>query len=737
MGLAGKAPVALPWGELSSHAPGDARYAVEPIPTVVFVQPRPRGRPGHSSRLTAVNFASALSPDSTDEPTCPDAAPDPSPWDPAGPEAQNDAADDTELDAPAEESGSEGTPGPQTDHGTAGEDHGSGDVSLGTEGSASWEEVVAPQEEVDEETDGPPVLTEPAPRCEDELRVALGLDPHDWVLPASVRLYGWIVTGVVGLLATLTRLVGLSHPTTLMFDEIYYAKDAYALWHNGYESVWTDDADQLFSAGDVSALTTEPGYIVHPQLGKWLIGLGMEVFGVNSVGWRIVPAVAGILTVIALVRLTMRLTRSPLLAGIAGLLLTMDGTALTESRIALLDGFISLFAVLAVYCVVRDREWSRARLARDLAGTLPGHLAPRAHLRPWLLAAGATLGLACSIKWSGLYLLAAIGILVLVWDTLALRRVRAKVWLLEGLISRGIGDAVRLVPIALAVYVAGWWSWFLNDGAYKHGWAASQRTVTGQPPRSWLPDSLNDLLEYHLSMYQFHVKLDSEHPYMSSPFGWLLQVRPTSFYWPDVEELAGVDCGADRCVEAITSVGNIPVWWAALAALAVAVLGLALRDRDWRVWVALIGYIGLYLPWFMYLNRTIFTFYTVAFVPFVVLVLTLVLGAASGLLAPVPGSREAQREARLAADGALGPGIACPRGPIATYLGFGMNPTRLRLPESWTGVPSWRLRSEGLVMTAVVVTAAVVFAVLWWPIWTGQTVSYDFWRWHMLLPSWI
>nr|WP_126384383.1 phospholipid carrier-dependent glycosyltransferase [Actinomyces howellii] len=565
----------------------------------------------------------------------------------------------------------------------------------------------------------------------------LGLMPRGWSLPRAVRVNGWIVTAAVAAVAALTRLIGLSHPRTLMFDEIYYAKDAYALWHNGYESSWSEGADELFAAGDVSALTTDPSYIVHPQLGKWLIGLGMEVFGVNSLGWRIVPAIAGILTVVLLARLTMRLTRSPVLAGLAGLLLALDGVAITESRIALLDGFIGLFGLLSVYCLVRDREWSRARLARDLDGTMPDHLAPRAHLRPWLLAAGVSLGLTCSIKWSGLYLLAAVGVLVVVWDTLALRRVKAKAWFLEGVIARGVGDFLRLVPVAVLVYVAGWWSWFIHDKAYKHGWAAEIRANGDPVPRSFLPDGLNDLVEYHITMYDFHVNLSSEHPYMSSPFGWLLQLRPTSFYWPEAEELEGAACPTDHCIAAITSIGNIPVWWAALPALVIAVGAMAWRSRDWRAWVPLIAYVGLYLPWFRYLDRTIFTFYTVAFVPAVVLVLTLVLGSASGMLTPVPGSREAIEEARGIERGSIGEGRPHPRGPIAAYLGFGRYPTRLRLPEEWTGVPSWRLHGEGLALTAVIVIAALVFASLWWPIWTGQTVTYEFWHRHMLLPSWI
>ena len=574
-------------------------------------------------------------------------------------------------------------------------------------------------------------------RRQDQLRRRLGLRPGNWVLKQSVRINGWIATGVVTLIAALTRLIGLGHPDRLMFDEIYYVKDAYALWHNGYESVWSDNADELFAKGNFSALTLEPAYVVHPQLGKWLIGLGMEIFGPgNPFGWRFIPAVAGILTVFLLARLTMRLTHSPLLAGLAGFLLAIDGTGITESRIGLLDIFIGFFALLSVYCLVHDREWFRTRLAGGLDGAHVGSWAPLPLMRPWLLATGVSLGLTCSIKWSGAYLLAGVGILTVVWDLTALHRIRARSWFLDGILHRGVLDFLHLVPVALVVYVLGWWSWFMHARAFDRNWAATHREA-GELVRSWLPDSLNSLLEYHLSMYNFHTHLEDPHPYMSKPIQWLVQWRPTSFYWPDERELAGTHCGTGKCVQAITSIGNIPVWWSAVIGLIFCVLVLALRNRDWRAWVALIGYVGLYLPWFIYQNRTIFGFYTVAFVPFVVLALTLWLGAISGLIEPVPGSRLASREDAALASGSIGENRPYPRGFMARLLGFGGRPTRRGLPAEWTGVPAWRTRAEGLWVLAAVVIAATIFAVLWWPIWTGQTVSYDFWHWHMLLPSWV
>jgi len=365
-------------------------------------------------------------------------------------------------------------------------------------------------------------------RTETELRTALGLGPVDRVLPRAVRIRGWIATGVVGVIATLLRLIGLGHPKTLMFDEIYYVKDAYALWHLGYEGNWANNSDAAFASGDFSGLSTEAAYVVHPQLGKWLIGAGMEVFGPSSsFGWRVVPAIAGILTVILLTRLTMRLIRSPLLAGLAGLFLAIDGVALTESRIGLLDVFIGFFATLSLYCLVRDREWSRARLARRMAGTKPGARAPHATIRPWLLATGVTLGLTCSIKWSGLYLVAVVGIAVVIWDTLALRRVGARAWFLEGTVAQGVSDFLQAIPVVIVVYVGCWWSWFTHLGAFKHGWTAEQIKQGLPVPAPWLSgyvdnsvfEKINDFIAYHQQMYEFHVGLDAPHTYQSKPSG--------------------------------------------------------------------------------------------------------------------------------------------------------------------------------------------------------------------------
>lgn len=592
------------------------------------------------------------------------------------------------------------------------------------------------------------LLESPQPRTREQLRAVLGLPSR---LPSRVvTRNGWIATVVTTLIAAFTRLWNLGSPHEIMFDETYYVKDAYSIWHLGYEGTWAQNANASFVRGNFSTLSPEASFVVHPPLGKWLIATGMELTGpASSWGWRLAVALAGIATVFLLCRLVWRLFPSPLLVGLAGLFLAIDGVGITESRIGLLDGFIGLFALAAVYCIVRDRQSQRERIARLLEGTAAGALAPKAGWRPWMISAGVLLGCACSVKWSGLYLLATIGIMTVIWDGTALRAVKAKVWKLETLVSRGWGNFMRLVPVAGVTYLLSWFGWFMNPSAYKHGWAAAERAA-GRG--SWLPDSIADFIEYHRAIYKFHVGLSTPHSYMAKPSGWLLQMRPTSFYWQSNDTL-GADayhCDTRNCVRAITSIGNIPIWWAAFVAVFVVVAYVALK-RDWRGWVVLSGYIGLYLPWFMYWDRTIFTFYTVAFVPFVVLALTVALGWGIGLLdgdgvvtagsggSAGSGSAGATGSAGAAgadaSDGSASDDVAAKetnakgnlKDELGAYLGGGQVLGKDYDPSMFMG----------LILTGIIALAAVVFAFLWWPIWTAQVVDYNFWLWHMLFKSWI
>lgn len=555
---------------------------------------------------------------------------------------------------------------------------------------------------------------------ESTLRRRLGLPPIGYTIPAQLRIQGWAVTVLAGLIAAVTRLVGLRLPHELVFDETYYVKGAYSLLNFGYERKWEgENQDQLFVSGDLSALRDAPSYWVHPPLGKWLMAGGMQLLGdSNGLGWRFTTAALGVATVMLVVRIGLALFHSVPLAGFAGLAVALDGVGITLSRTALLDAILAFFVLAGFWAVLRDREYARAKLARQLTsaeipralglrGAIRSSLDPRTspnasrtlgpHLgwRPWLFLAGILLGASCGVKWSGAFAIAVFGILVYAWGTAARRAVGLRPWFLAGIVREGIPAFFQLVPTALAAYLAAWIPWFANPNGWGRQWAAQQRAANASLPAAdriplpldSAPDVVNSFIHYHQETLAFHTGLSTPHTYQSLPWQWLAQLRPVSFYWKG--ELPDSSCWDAPCVAAITSVGNPAVWWLGLVALAM-VIWAALRHRDWRAFAILAGYAAMYLPWYLYLDRTIFQFYSVAFLPYVALALAFGVGWITGIIGP-PGSRRVLNDdARL---------------PRAAIL--------------------------------IVCTAIVAAAIFWMPLWTGSPVPRWFWQIHMWLPSWI
>lgn len=617
----------------------------------------------------------------------------------------------------------------------------------------------------------PRVLTaDEAAMWEDELRGRLGLLPRGIRLPSRIRLYGWIVTAIATLVAAVTRLWNLSHPHAIVFDETYYVKGAYSLLHQGFEGTWQgDNANDLFLGGDFSSLSAvEPDYVVHPPFGKWIMAIGQAIFGSDDgLGWRFSTAILGIFAVFLIVRIAMRLFHSPLIAGFAGLAMALDGMGIVLSRTGILDNILSFLVLLGFYALLRDRDASRAELAHKVAsaplidGAPPRGWGPRTGFRPWLIAAGIILGLSCGVKWSGIYAVAVFGILVFAWGVAARRAVGVRHSISAGIIREGLPAFLSLVPTALLAYLAAWTSWFLNPNSYDRQWAEGALARGETLPLSWAPNIINSFWHYHQSMWTFHTGLQTPHDYQSQAWEWIFQLRPVSFYWRGTEDMAS-ECGTKECVQAITSIGNPVVWWFAVVAL-VLVIWVAFRERDWRAWAILAGYAAMWLPWLQYTHRTIFQFYAVAFLPYVVLCAAFGLAYLTRTLsAPHAQSRafdvvfppelpENPRETEIsAAPVALDSTGAWASAP-GDSLGAGHDPAIAEgdLVAEWAtllqgeALPStdWWVAPDpdkaGKIAIGVVSGLVLVAALFWMPLWWGTTVSYRFWQLHMWTSMWI
>jgi dolichyl-phosphate-mannose-protein mannosyltransferase len=505
--------------------------------------------------------------------------------------------------------------------------------------------------------------------------------------PARARAWFWGGPLAVTLLAAVLRLANLGNPHALVFDETFYVKDAWTLWNNGYETTWPANGDQEFVSGNSSVFMTDGSYVVHPPLGKWIIALGIALFGpANSFGWRFSVAVAGIVAVWLVVLIARRLTGSTLLGVIAGGLMAIDGMAIVLSRVSVLDNILMVLTLTAFYLVVIDRSRARARLdalvAARRAHGREYEWGPAFWWRPWLIAAGLLFGAASAVKWSGLWFLAFFAIFVVIMDAVDRRRAGIPLWFSAAVLVQAPITFLQMVPVAVVTYITTWTGWLVTSGGYYRTWIDTNPDLQAKGGLAWIPLWLQDLWFYHQSAYGFHVGLSTPHPYQSNPLMWLLMSRPTSMYY--VGSGTGQNgCIWDSCSEAITPIANPLIWYAAVAA-AVYLVYRFVRYRQWQVGIVLVGLAAGYLPWLGYLNRTVFSFYGIVFEPYLIIGLALTIGVILGQ----PGDRRERREA-------------------------------------------------GIRFVAVFGILALLLSAFFYPIWTGMQVPLWFWQIHMWLPSWV
>ncbi|MGW7378813.1 dolichyl-phosphate-mannose--protein mannosyltransferase [Streptomyces sp. NPDC054794] len=534
-----------------------------------------------------------------------------------------------------------------------------------------------------------PPYTEPSPR----LWLALGVPKT--AAERITRWSGWGGPLLVTLMAGLMRFWNLGSPKAVIFDETYYAKDAWALVHRGFEVNWDKNANDLIlqKAGHIG-IPTDAAYVVHPPVGKYVIGLGELIFGFNPFGWRFMTALLGTLSVLLLCRIGRRMFRSTFLGCLAGALMAVDGLHFVMSRTSLLDGVLMFFMLAAFGCLVIDRDKSRERLAAALPTDPDGRVRPDAYIgdtlqlgwRPWRWAAGLLLGLAIGTKWNGLYILAAFCVMALLWDVGA-RKVAGARRPYTAVLKHDTGITfVATVPVAIAVYLTSWIGWILSPtdgtGGYFRNWAA-----TDGKGGSWafLPDWVRSLWHYEHEVYKFHVGLSSPHTYQSNPWSWIVLGRPVSYFYESPSP--GSDgCPADagqKCAREVLALGTPLLWWTACVAI-LYVLWRWFFRRDWRAGAIACGIAAGYLPWFLYQERTIFLFYAVVFVPFLCLAVAMLIGAIIG----PPGSTDTRRVI-----GAAGAGV-------------------LVLLISWNFI-------------------------YFWPLYTGTAIPIDDWRSRMWLDTWV
>jgi dolichyl-phosphate-mannose--protein O-mannosyl transferase len=285
-------------------------------------------------------------------------------------------------------------------------------------------------------------------------------------------------------LAEALFLLRLAVPHQLVFDEVHYVPAARALI-------------------DLSG----PMNIEHPLLGKWLIALGMRLFGDNPFGWRFMSTLAGSATVVATFATVWQITHRLRPSLVATALTVLGFTVYVQARIAMLDGFMLAFltgAIAMLGWALRRGGWGR-----------------------WIGAA-ILLGCAVACKWLAAPYVAFAAIAFIVFKREDTRR-------FPGLPILPALAVLGLVSIATYFLTFAPAFFYAND-----------------------PLTLARLLPFQLDMYQRQTQVLPAHTYQSNWWTWPLLIRPIWYLYEPAD-------GAQR---GILLLGNPAIMWTGLVAVA-------------------------------------------------------------------------------------------------------------------------------------------------------------------------
>ena len=347
------------------------------------------------------------------------------------------------------------------------------------------------------------------------------------------------------LLSQLLFLPRIAWPPGFAFDEVFYVPAARGFLY------WTHNLNR-----------------VHPPLGKYLIALGMALWGDNLLGWRFAASIFGGLTVAGLYAWARAVFHQHRLALWAALVALTNQMLYVQARTGMLDVFLFGFMVWGLAAF--SAAWSEA-------------VEPR-RARRLLLAAGLMFGLATACKWMGVVPWAVTLALAMVAPALRVRPPRftggQEPWVSPETL-RGVGPAwiaLALVAVPLAAY----WATFLP--------------LLGMPP----PDgSLAGLWDHQLAIWQEHTSALGPPIQATHWYQWAFNVHPMQFWFAR----EGGDHG-----RAVLLVGNPLVLGTGFVA-ALGCLGAWLKRGSRAAFLVSVGYWPLYLSWAVIPRRITYFYY--------------------------------------------------------------------------------------------------------------------------------
>lgn len=347
------------------------------------------------------------------------------------------------------------------------------------------------------------------------------------------------------------------------FDEIYHARNAWEI-ANGQSMYAT----------------------VHPLLGTNLMALSIKLLGMSPFAWRLPGALFGVAMMPLMYLLLKLLFGDVTSCAIGTALLAGDFMHLTTSRIGTLEPFSVFFILLMFYPMLKYCRTS----------FYDTNLSTQLRL---LAFSGIAMGLAIATKWTACY--SALGLAILLFANLCRRfleyRKACKIlackdscetWQLnamERMHNTFWNKLVLTICYCFLFFVIApiviYWVSYIPD----HCWKGDHWSIANV----WLKN---------IQMYTYHVTLTERHPYESTWYQWIFDLRPMWYYIYRGKDFA----------QTIACFSNPLLTLAGLPAILFCSFD-AYDKNDEAAWFIVIGYITALGPWILFVDRSVYAYH--------------------------------------------------------------------------------------------------------------------------------
>lgn len=317
------------------------------------------------------------------------------------------------------------------------------------------------------------------------------------------------------------------------FDEIYHARTAF------------ENINSIY-----------PYEISHPPLGKLIIAIGIELFGMTPFGWRFSGTLFGVLMLPVLYAFLKKMFGGTAVPACGTAIFAFDFMHFTQTRIATIDTYAVFFIILMymfMYLYI-----SRNKLK-------------------YLALSGLFFGLGAASKWTCIY---AGGGLAVIWLIHWIRHFDTK-----SFIKNCLFCLVFFVLVPCAVYYVSYFPY--GQALGMHG-----------PDMFFKKEYADIVINNQQFMLSYHSGVTSEHPYSSRWYQWIIDGRPILYYLQYYNDGTRSSFGAFL---------NPVLCWAGLASVIFCAY-LALKHKDSVSGFIVIGYLAQLLPW-VFIGRTTFEYH--------------------------------------------------------------------------------------------------------------------------------